>query len=113
MVMFNPAKASQGTAFEFELERYTALVADMLQIRSGTPPERFADEAPILDHWVTAQRPAMCLTGLSTGHPLLPGDGRPIVTSDLCLVSEDHQWARTLSRWYRLGRPAGTPYSDS
>jgi hypothetical protein len=39
--------------------------------------------------------------------PRLPGENRPIGTSDLWLMSEDRSWARTLSRWYRLGRPAG------
>jgi hypothetical protein len=59
----------------------------------------------MLDQWMIAQRLVPCLAGRSSGHPILMGKGRPIATSDLWLISEDGQWARTLSRWYRLGRP--------
>lgn len=113
MLIFNPRKTKQGAAFEFESARLSALVADMEKIRIGTPPEHLAQDAPILDHWVVAQRPIPCLAGLSTGHPRLTGENRLIGTSDLCLMSEDRLWARTLSRWYRLGRPAGSSYRES
>ncbi|ANY81325.1 hypothetical protein BB934_26450 [Microvirga ossetica] len=46
-----------------------------------------------------------CLIGAASGHPLLPGTGRVIRTSDLWIMSEEFSCARTLSRWYRLGRP--------
>ncbi|WP_404823367.1 DUF6634 family protein [Nitratireductor aquimarinus] len=61
------------------------------------------DEAPILEQWALTCRPAPCLTGLSTGHPRLMGADRSIITSDLQLLSSDQMWARTTSRWYRLG----------
>jgi hypothetical protein len=77
------------------------------------PPEDLATDAPLLDRWLVAHRPVACLLGQSTGHPLLPGVNREIVTSDLMLMSRDHEWARTLSRWYRLGRPAGGARQDS
>ncbi|WP_425299311.1 DUF6634 family protein [Pseudaminobacter soli (ex Zhang et al. 2022)] len=64
-------------------------------------------EAPILGRWRLAHRLVPCLSGVSTGHPKLPGENRPIGTSDVWLMSEERCWARTLSRWYRLGRPAG------
>lgn len=76
-------------------------------------PERLAADPPILERWVLASRPARCLAGLSFGHPVLQGEARAIVTSDLCLLAEDHSWARTLSRWYRLGHPADSPSGDS
>lgn len=106
MVTFNHRKADQGRAFELEQTRLTALLADMEKIRRGAAPEHLGGDAPILDHWVLAQRPALCLAGLSSGHPRLTGEARPIITSDLWLLSEDRQWGRTLSRWYQLGRPA-------
>jgi len=56
---------------------------------------------------------SQALAELSTGHPVLPGQDRLIATSDLWLISEDRQWARTLSRWYQLGRPGGTVRHDS
>jgi hypothetical protein len=108
MVTFNIGKQQQDERFEFELGRLSALVADMAAIQRGVSPEHLSNgAAPILDHWVMATRMIPCLAGLSSGHPRLVGSGRPITTSDLWLLSDDRTWARTLSRWYRLGRPAG------
>ena len=94
-------------AFTFQMARLVVLAADMERVRRGVPPEAMADEeAPILDRWILAQRIVPCLAGLATGHPRLVGENRLIGTSDLWMLSEDRAWARTLSRWYRLGRPA-------
>lgn len=106
MMTFDHRKANQGHVFDLEQARLTALLADMDKIRQGASPEQLVVDAPIMDHWVLAQRPALCLAGLSTGHPKLTGEGRPIITSDLWLLSADCHWGRTLSRWYQLGRPA-------
>ncbi|MDN5927339.1 MAG: hypothetical protein L0I29_09720 [Hyphomicrobiales bacterium] len=106
MLLFNQ-RDEPGADFARKMERLAALVADVERIHRGVPPEAMAgNDAPILDRWILGQRLVPCLAGLSTGHPLLPGKGRPIGTSDLWLLSTDHTWARTLSRWYRLGRPA-------
>lgn len=106
MVTFDHRKADQGRVFELEQKRLEALLSDMEKIRMGADPEYLGGDTPILDHWVLAQRPALCLAGLSSGHPRLTGEARPIITSDLWLLSADRQWGRTLSRWYQLGRPA-------
>ncbi len=108
MVRFDPRRPEQGPAFAFEQARLKALVADMDKIGAGASPEDLVGDVPLLDHWLVDQRPIPCLTGMATGHPRLVGQGRPIITSDLWLISEDRRWARTLSRWYRLGRPAGS-----
>jgi hypothetical protein len=93
-------------AFDFELERLSALVSDMQRVADGVPVEELAGETPpCLDRWSRAERPAPCLVGLSSGHPHLVGTCRLILTSDLWLISADNRWARTLSRWYRLGDP--------
>lgn len=113
MITFDPYNAGQDRRFDRELAHLAALVDDMEKIRSGAPPDRLAKGAPILDHWVLTHRPEACLAGRSTGHPKLPGAARCIVTSDLWLMSRDQLWARTLSRWYRLGRPADRPFGDS
>ena len=104
---------SRDTRLDRELARLRALVDDLEAIRSGIHPERLAEGAPILDSWTLTHRPEACLAGRSTGHPRLQGAARPIVTSDLWLMSRDEIWARTLSRWYRLGRPADRPFGDS
>lgn len=113
MVTFNPDKADQSAGFDYQLARLIALADDMKRIRAGVPPELLAVDPPILERWVLASRPVPCLAGLSFGHPVLQGEARPIFTSDLCLIADDHSWARTLSRWYRLGRPADSPLGDS
>lgn len=96
-----------GDLLGMETERVRSLLTDMERILDGHRPEVIAnDDAPILDQWNLINRPTPCLVGLSTGHPNLPGTNREIVTSDVWLMSDDLTWARTLSRWYRLGRPA-------
>ncbi|WP_274629028.1 DUF6634 family protein [Arvimicrobium flavum] len=106
MLLFNQ-RDEPRVEFACEMERLAALVADMERIHRGVPPEAMAGvDAPVLDRWVLAMRTVPCLAGLSTGHPELVGENRLIGTSALWLLSKDHAWARTLSRWYRLGRPA-------
>jgi hypothetical protein len=91
--------------FEKLLRKLESLVADMKALRDGSLPEELAGvEPPILDRWAPAFGNNVFLVGLSTGHPKLIGENRLISTSELMLVSEDQAWARTLSRWYRLGR---------
>jgi hypothetical protein len=113
MIMFDQGHAcATDPAFDIEQARLIALLSDMDQLRAGVRPEHLAADAPFLDRWTVGYRPVACLVGLSTGHPLLPGDGRQIATSDLMLMSQDRSWARTLSRWYRLGRPAVGAFPD-
>lgn len=107
MIQFERRDGERDQYHEFQLGRLRALVADFERVGDGALPESLAgQEAPFLDRWSVGQRAIPCLVGLSTGHPKLPGQNRLIGTSDLWLLSEDHCWARTLSRWYRLGRPA-------
>lgn len=113
MVTFSPRKQQHPT-FDRDLARLSSLLADMQAIQRGLAPEDMIDgEAPLLDRWVLGRRLVPCLAGLSTGHPRLVGEHRAICTSDLWLLSEDRYWARTLSRWYRLGRPADLSGLDS
>lgn len=105
MVTFHSRK-EQDTDFRKELARLSSLVADMEAIGKGVVPEDLVEgEPPLLDRWVLGHRFIPSLFGASSGHPLLPGDDRAIGTSDLWLLSDDRDWARMLSRWYRLGRP--------
>lgn len=62
-------------------------------------------DAPYLDRWIAMQEftGRIVLFGDVTGHPLLRDTG--IVTSQLFGIDAKAGWARTLSRWYRLGRP--------
>lgn len=107
MLTFEPGRETDDPSLEQMLGRLKALVADLEAVQSGRSGRVFPDAAPLLDQWGLAQRAAVCLVGRSDGHPLLPGVGRQIATSDLWLLSADRRWARTLSRWYRLGEPHG------
>jgi hypothetical protein len=61
--------------------------------------------APILDSYVPVLTPlGLHLVGQVTQHPLL--GSRKIVTSQVWFADPEGHWARTLSRFYRLGRPA-------
>ena len=105
MVRFDPRRSAQEPLFESQLQRFSRLVSDMQAIKGQASIDGLAGDAPRLERWAIGVRPATCLVGLSTGHPILDGSGRLIATSDLILTSEDAEWARTLSRWYRLGEP--------
>jgi hypothetical protein len=113
MLMFDGGRKLDDPAFDAMLVRLKALVADMEAVQAGRGPTYPPQDAPLLDRWALAQRPATCLVGRSSGHPLLPGEDRVIATSDLWLISGDRKWARTLSRWYRLGEPNRSEGNDT
>jgi hypothetical protein len=92
-----------------EIKRLEKLAADLEVVSTSPFPldqliARAHPNAPILEDWKFAVRPATCLVGCSTGHPILVGERREIVTSEIYLISEELGWARSYSRWYRLGR---------
>lgn len=58
----------------------------------------------VLDNWAVARRAVPCLIGCPTGHPKIE-DGSPLFSSELFYLDEERGFARSLSRWYRLGRP--------
>ncbi|WP_441229553.1 DUF6634 family protein [Tardiphaga sp. 215_C5_N2_1] len=97
-------------ALASEVDRLQRLATDLMLFTDGHL--NIGDHAPVLDNWMRTSRSAACLTGTVWDHPTLPGAGRPIVTSDLCLLVEDMGVARTMSRWYRLGRPYGSKHSS-
>jgi Family of unknown function (DUF6634) len=62
-------------------------------------------QAPLLVDWRLALGlSGLALTGFAAGHPLL--GSKKIVTSPLWVLDPQLRWARTLSRFYRLGVPA-------
>jgi hypothetical protein len=111
MLLFSDGGPSRGLLLG-EADRLESLAFDLrlLERLGSVPPDRlFA--APTLENWSLATVAAVCLEGRVSGHPKL-GDDRLIRTSDLWLVNEDDRWARTLSRFYRLGKPAGASGHD-
>lgn len=71
---------------------------------SGPSPEDL-QEAPLLDGWIAVAEITgnLCLLGKVEGHPSI-GSGT-ISTSPLMKIDPEAGYARTVSRWYRLGRP--------
>ncbi|MDF3608352.1 ATP-dependent Lon protease [Paracoccus sp. DMF-8] len=68
------------------------------------PTEEDLAQAPILSDWKAAISPGghVMLWGEVTDHPLL--GNASIHTSQLIAIDPAAGWARTASRWYRLGR---------
>lgn len=86
-----------------------SLVSDMEALRTGATPQSLAGpSSPVLDGWRFRLGNNLYMEGMSTGHPKLVGTGRLISTSEVFLVTEDQKFARTLSRWYRLGEPGAS-----
>lgn len=87
-----------------------ALLNALLSLRDvaeGSPPD--LTDAPELREWlVVLADDGVSLVGRVTGHPIL-GNDRLIQTSALLAIAEDQSWARTLNRFYRLGRPRPSP----
>lgn len=82
------------------------LCRDLELIRSLKAPS-LTDflNAPVIEGWRIGTRSEPALLGTVTGHPLLL-DG-PVTTSTLHYLDPVVGCARTFSRWYRLGTPAG------
>ncbi len=90
-----------------DIARLERLLRDLRAIRDGQAPTQatlFA--APVLDRWTYARRLSPCFTGYMSGHPEI-GEGRYGVTSEVWFVDPHFRFVRSLSRFYRLGVPAG------
>ena len=96
-------------------ERLRRLADDLDRIAADdAPTARDLKAAPLLVDWQLALGwSGVCLAGFVAGHPLLAN--KRIATSPLWVLDPEFRWARTLSRFYRLGLPAGggVPDGDS
>jgi hypothetical protein len=87
--------------------RLRSLADDLDRIAQGDAPTA-ADlaQAPLLVDWkLMLGWSGLCLIGFVAGHPLL--GAKTIATSPVWTLDPALRWARTLSRFYRLGVPAG------
>lgn len=85
----------------------------LYEIDAGPDPAVLAS-APVLDLWqpILSSKIEVRLTGKCGGHPTLGRSERWIVTSPLLGLAPDYTWARTFSRFYRLGRLADVLGTD-
>ena len=85
--------------------RLRALADDCERFERGRPVSPFMlQNAPFLEDWAPAITPqGVQLIGHVRGHPLLRDCAA--VTTPLWFADPDGGWARSLSRFYRLGSP--------
>jgi hypothetical protein len=90
-----------------EIARQARRLADALDRLAADDGPSAADltDAPILTDWRKVARAAPALAGIVSGHPLI-AQGRLSVTSEVFAIDGGGTWARTWSRFYRLGSPA-------
>ena len=92
---------------ELEITMLKSLVSDLELILQGDyPDERELNDAPFITNWKTSTRAATCLEGIILQHPRLGNIGFNGITSELWLLDLDRDYARTFSRFYRLGQKA-------
>lgn len=102
----NPYTASR---LRSEADRLERLAADLRRIADGVgPTPADLEAAPTLHGWSRSEMTLPCLIGRVIGHPSIP-DTHLTKTTDLWTMNPGSGWARTLSRFYRLGEPAGRP----
>jgi hypothetical protein len=96
-----------GDSVDVVIAKLRKLASDLSRIRSGKGPTRAEIVgAPVLDWWALGVRPVPALTGVVLGHPVLR-ENNAIVTSELFAIDTAGGFARTYSRFYKLGAPEG------
>ena len=104
-ILITPAGVSKQGAED--VERLERVVADLRRIIHGEAPTRGElRAAPLVDRWSLATLPVSCLTGELHDHPILAGPR--VSSSEVFAWAPELGWARTLSRFYRLGERRGS-----
>lgn len=88
------------------VERLRDLADDLEAMDRGEAPT--AEDlalAPVLEDWANEIVPVRILRGLAIDHPSIR-NGRPVRTTQV-MATDNATWARTISRFYVLGTPAG------
>ena len=90
---------------ELEIRMLKSLVMDLERILQGDyRDERTLANSPAITSWKLSKRPATCLEGVLFEHPHLGYIVPNGITSELWLLDLDRNYARTFSRFYRLGQ---------
>lgn len=89
-----------------QYDRLKHMIADLVRLQDGyVPTDADLAGAPVLEGWMWVEvRGHPCLAGVVMGHPKIV-DGHRCVTSTVMAIANDERWVRTVSRFYRLGRP--------
>lgn len=88
------------------LGRDLVSLCDYLDALADAEPEAIhLADAPLIERWCGAVVEDLpVFVGVVSGHPRLR-EGARTVTSPLIRIAPSEGWARTFSRYYRLGRP--------
>ncbi|MCH4539768.1 hypothetical protein [Ochrobactrum sp. A-1] len=90
---------------ELEIRMLKSLVTDLERIFEGNyPNERILTNSPAITSWKLSARRVACLEGVLFEHPRLGPIVPNGITSELWLLDLDRNYARTFSRFYRLGQ---------
>lgn len=84
------------------IETYRRL-ADDLELYASLGPRSVKAKTSI-SGWVLARRTVPVLLGTMAGHPNIK-TGNAGLTTEVVYMDQEQQLARTVNRWYRLGRP--------
>jgi hypothetical protein len=87
-------------------DRLRSLARDLERIRDGSAPTPAElAQAPLVDRWRALVTPhGLRLRGVVSDHRRL-GGGATALISQLWAADSNGRWVRTLSRFYRLGKP--------
>jgi hypothetical protein len=101
-ILVNPEGALRQ--LDEHIETLRRLLHDLEELReNGAPSPLSLSVAPYLDEWFPSNRLVPCLAGYPEGHPTCRS-GRMARTSDLWVFAPDHGYARTLNRYWRVGK---------
>lgn len=105
MIRFRTSGSFEMPGIAGEIIGLRKLADDLENIVAGkAPTEAELAEAPVIDCYALGSRPVAALLGCVSGHPVLTGLNRTVRTSEVWAFAPDQGWARTWSRWYRLGQ---------
>ena len=91
-----------------QINALRSLLHDLERLQRGEQPDKSElEDAPLIDNWCFGYRKAVCLEGTMHGHPILGSTVPGGITSELWHIDLKLGFARTYSRFYRLGKPAG------
>lgn len=88
-----------------EIEKTEGLLVDLKRFsKSKFPTQQELEMAPLIDNYIIAPRSVRALSGRAYDHPRLGPTS--VLTTELWAIAPSLGWARTWSRFYRLGFPA-------
>lgn len=86
-----------------DVRKLRALADDLERLAAGqAPTEADLADAPQIDAYEFIARSVPAIYGLNDGHPRLSSP--TLTTTQLWVLNEKQGWARTYSRYYRLGQ---------